>query len=95
MSELLVSFTQLQAAVGHIDTAVNGLHSGLSDCESAAKPLVASWNGAARDAYQQRQQRWTQAAEDLTGILTSIKQALVESTEHYQQTEKSNTNLFS
>jgi WXG100 family type VII secretion target len=95
MSELLVNFGQLQAAAGHIDTAIGALHTQLDDLESAAKPLISTWNGNAQDAYQQRQQQWTRAAQDLTQILQSIKKALEESTQEYIQTEKTNTSLFS
>jgi ESAT-6 family protein len=94
MSELLVTFGQLQAAVGHIDTAVGALHTQLGDLDSAARPLVGSWTGDAQLAYQERQQRWTAAAQDLTNILQGIKQALQESTDQYMQTEKANTALF-
>ncbi|GAA1802707.1 WXG100 family type VII secretion target [Planosporangium flavigriseum] len=95
MGELLVHFGQLQAAAGHIDTAIGALHSQLSDLDSAAKPLVSTWNGEAQSADQQRQQQWTRAAQDLTQILQGIKKALEESTQEYIQTEKSNTSLFS
>ncbi|NJC71921.1 WXG100 family type VII secretion target [Planosporangium thailandense] len=94
MAELLVQFGQLQAAAGHIDSAISALHTQLDDLGSAAKPLVATWNGAAQDAYQQRQQQWTRAAQDLTNILQNIKKALEESTQEYIQTEKTNTSLF-
>jgi WXG100 family type VII secretion target len=94
MSEILVNFGQLQAAAGHIDSAIGALHSQLSDLESAAKPLVSTWQGDAMAAYQQRQQQWSRAAEDLTQILQSIKKALNESTQEYIQTEKTNAGLF-
>jgi WXG100 family type VII secretion target len=93
--QLLVNFGQLQAAAGHIDQAISALHSQLDDLESAAKPLVSTWDGDAQQAYQQRQQQWTTAAQDLTQILQNIKKALTESTQEYIQTEKSNANLFS
>lgn len=96
MSDLLrVDFGQLQAAVGHIDTAVSTLNSNLSDLDSAARPLVETWNGAAREAYQARQLAWTRAAQDISSVLASIKSALQTSAEEYQQTERANTNLFS
>ncbi|MDT4989687.1 MAG: 6 kDa early secretory antigenic target [Micromonosporaceae bacterium] len=94
MSRLLVNFGQLQAAAGHIDTAISALHTGLGDLENEAKPLVGTWAGDAQTAYAQRQQQWTRAAQDLTSILQSIKKALEESTTEYIQTEKANTNLF-
>jgi early secretory antigenic target protein ESAT-6 len=94
VSELLVNFGQLQAAAGNIDSAIGALHSQLRDLETAAQPLISTWNGTAQGAYQQRQQQWSSAAEDLTQILQNIKKALVESTQEYIQTEKANTSLF-
>jgi early secretory antigenic target protein ESAT-6 len=94
MNELLVNFGQLQAAAGHIDTAISALHNQLGDLDSTAKPLISTWDGSAQAAYQQRQQQWARAAEDLTQILQSIKKALEESTQEYIQTEKTNTGLF-
>ncbi|HEV7896493.1 MAG TPA: WXG100 family type VII secretion target [Planosporangium sp.] len=95
MSELLVNFGQLQAAAGHINSAISALHTQLTDLESSAKPLVDTWDGEAQAAYQQRQQQWTRAAQDLTQILQNIKKALDESTQEYIQTEKTNAGLFS
>jgi WXG100 family type VII secretion target len=96
MSDLLkVSFGELQAAVQHIDTAVSTLNSNLSDLDSAAKPLVSTWVGAAQEAYQVRQAAWTRAAQDISSVLASIKSALQQSADQYAQTEKANTSLFS
>jgi early secretory antigenic target protein ESAT-6 len=94
MSEILVNFGQLQSAAGHINTAISALNSQLADLNSTAKPLVDTWEGSAQAAYQQRQQQWTRAAQDLTHILQSIKKALEESTQEYIQTEKTNAGLF-
>jgi WXG100 family type VII secretion target len=96
MSDLLkVSFGELQAAVQHIDTAVNTLNSNLDELDSAAKPLVSTWAGAAQEAYRARQAAWTRAAQDISSVLVSIKSALQQSAEQYAQTERANTNLFS
>ena len=91
---LLVNFPALQAASQHISTAISSLHNQLSDLESAAKPLVASWNGKAQQEYAVRQQTWTKAAQDLTTILNEIKRSLDESAREYQATEQANANLF-
>ncbi|HCT80330.1 MAG TPA: WXG100 family type VII secretion target, partial [Micromonosporaceae bacterium] len=59
------------------------------------QPLVSTWDGSAREAYQQRQQKWTQAANDLSTMLRDIKKAVEESASQYQQTENKNAALFS
>lgn len=93
--QLVVNFTALQVAAGDIQNAINTMENQLADAEQTAAPLVASWNGAARDAYQARQAVWTKAANDLSTMLRDIRMAVERSAEQYQATEQRNTNLFS
>jgi early secretory antigenic target protein ESAT-6 len=95
MSEILVQFAGLQEASQNITTALNTLRSKLDDLQREAAPLVAIWDGEARQAYEQRQQAWNSAANDIADILHRINQALQHSAEQYQATERSNANLFS
>lgn len=91
---LVVNFAALQKASADIQTALNTLQSQLAQLERDAAPLVASWDGGARQAYDVRQARWQQAATDLAEILRDIKRALDESATDYEHTEKRNTGLF-
>jgi WXG100 family type VII secretion target len=91
---LVVNFAALQKASGDIQNALNTLESQLGQLERDAAPLVAGWDGDARQAYDVRQARWRQAATDLTDILRDIKRALDDSALDYQQTERRNTGLF-
>lgn len=91
---LVVNFAALQQAGADIQNAINTMQQQLSDAESAAQPLVSTWEGAAQEAYQERQQKWRQASEELTNMLTQIKGAVEESAQEYQQTEQRNTQLF-
>jgi early secretory antigenic target protein ESAT-6 len=91
---LVVNFVALQKASADIQSALNSLHNQLAQLESDAAPLVAGWDGTAREAYDVRQAKWRQAATDLSGILRDIKQALDESAHDYQRTEHRNTGLF-
>jgi early secretory antigenic target protein ESAT-6 len=92
--KLVVNFAALHQAAGDIQNAISSMESQLHEAESTAQPLVASWDGDAKEAYQQRQQKWTQAANDLGTMLRDIKKAVEESASHYQDTEHRNTNLF-
>ena len=56
--------------------------------------LVATWSGAAREAYEQRQARWRTASQDLQAMLRDIKIAVDESAADYLNTERRNTQLF-
>jgi WXG100 family type VII secretion target len=91
---LVVNFVALQKASADIQNALNTLQTQLSQLESDAAPLVASWDGTAREAYDIRQAKWRRASTDLSNILRDIKRALDESAADYQHTEKRNTDLF-
>lgn len=91
---LLVNFGSLQQAGADIQKALNTLQSQLDQLESDARPLVATWNGAAQEAYAQRQAKWRAASQDLQNILQNIKAAVDQSTEDYINTEKQATLRF-
>jgi WXG100 family type VII secretion target len=95
MSDLLrVDFAALQQSSGSIQAAIGKMESQLSDLEAAARPLVDTWEGAAKASYQIRQDKWRQAANDLGAILRDIKGAVDESCASYQSTESRNRALF-
>ncbi|GAB1644615.1 WXG100 family type VII secretion target [Krasilnikovia sp. MM14-A1259] len=85
---LLVNFGALQQASADIQKALNELQSQLTQLESDARPLVATWSGAAQSAYADRQHRWQRASRDLQNILREIKVAVDESAADYQDTER-------
>jgi WXG100 family type VII secretion target len=91
---LVVQFGRLMAASSSIQVALNSLESQLAQLERDAAPLVATWQGEARAAYDQRQARWRQAATDMKIMLADIKRALDDSVVDYQQTERRAANLF-
>ncbi len=92
---LVVSFAALHKASDDIQTALNSLHSQLDQVEKDAAPLVASWTGDARQAYDTRQAKWRSAAGDLAGTLRAIKTAVDQSAADYLAAENSNRQLFS
>jgi early secretory antigenic target protein ESAT-6 len=92
--QLIVDFAAMQAGSTDINGALRSLHGHLEELQTAAGPLVATWSGDAQAAYAQRQQTWTNAANDLAGMLKDIQTALDDSIADYLHTEKGNTNLF-
>jgi WXG100 family type VII secretion target len=84
---LRVNFTALAEAGLDIKGAVAQLDSKLAQLESDAKPLVETWEGKAKEAYYQRQQKWTSAATDLKTILSEIQVAVDRSAQDYATTE--------
>ena len=91
---LVVNFAALQQASADIQSALGALTNQVADLERDAAPLVATWDGAAREAYDVRQARWRNAAEDLSRILRDIKVAVDESAADYHHTEQRNTGRF-
>ncbi|ADU05947.1 WXG100 family type VII secretion target [Micromonospora aurantiaca] len=91
---LVVNFAALQQAGADIQRALSTLESQLGQLERDAAPLVASWNGEAREAYEVRQSRWRAASQDLQAMLRDIKLAVEDSATDYLDTEKRNANLF-
>ncbi len=91
---LVVNFAALQQAGADIQRALSTLDSQLGQLERDAAPLVASWNGEAREAYEVRQSRWRAASQDLQAMLRDIKLAVEDSATDYLDTEKRNANLF-
>ncbi|WP_433284560.1 WXG100 family type VII secretion target [Micromonospora sp. CA-244673] len=91
---LVVNFAALQQAGADIQRALTTLESQLGQLERDAAPLVSSWSGEAREAYEQRQARWRAASQDLQTMLRDIKLAVEDSATDYLDTEKRNVNLF-
>ena len=92
---LVVNFAALEQASRDIQSAINELEGQLANLDADAKPLVATWSGAAREAYDANHLKWTNAANDLTRMLRDIKVAVDESAAEYQVTETRNANMFS
>ncbi len=91
---LVVNFAALSQASLDIQGALDALASQLTELEHDAAPLVASWEGSAREAYDVRQAQWRSAAEDLSRMLRNIKVAVDDSAADYLHTERRNTGLF-
>jgi WXG100 family type VII secretion target len=92
--QLLVNFARLEETSLHIQSAIQALDSHLDRLETDAAPLVATWSGEARLAYQERQATWRQASAHLETLLRDIKRGLDQSIADYQHTERHNANLF-
>ena len=92
--KIVINFGSLGQAAQDINNAINTMESELSNCESAAQPLVSTWEGAAQEAYGVRQTKWRSAAGDLTQMLRDIKAAVEDSAANFQQAEDRNRALF-
>jgi WXG100 family type VII secretion target len=84
---LRVNFAALAQAGADIHKALNELDQQLSQLEADARPLVATWEGSAQQAYAERQQKWSTASSHLKSILHDIKGAVHQSAQDYATTE--------
>ena len=91
---LVVNFGSLAQAAQDINNAINTMEQQLSQCEQDAQPLIATWEGAAQEAYGIRQAKWRQASQDLTTMLRQIKSAVEDSASNFQSAEDRNRALF-
>lgn len=91
---LVVNFAAMEAASSDITHALGQLTTQLDQLERDAAPLVAAWEGDARQAYDARQAQWRSAAADLSAMLRQIQVALDESAVDYRATEARNAGLF-
>jgi WXG100 family type VII secretion target len=93
-SFMKVNFGAMAAGIGDLEKAIGELDAKLADLDRQARPLVATWNGDAQQAYVTRQQGWTKSATELKTVLGQIKNAMSTSLTNYQTTENSVKNSF-
>jgi ESAT-6 family protein len=91
---LKVHFGQMQTTIDDLGRGVASLTDKLADLDRQAAPLVQTWQGDAQAAYHERQQQWTNAANELKDILNSIRKALSDSMADYSATESSIASSF-
>ena len=74
---LVVNFAALHQASADIQQALGALDTQLSQLERDAAPLVSTWDGDARQAYDVRQAAWRRAAGDLAAMAPTDIDALI------------------
>jgi early secretory antigenic target protein ESAT-6 len=91
---LVVNFAVLQSAAEDIRMTVDTMNSELDALKQALQPIVATWDGDAKNAYAARQAEWDRAANDLNTLLSSIQQAVLRSAEIMAAREQANMQRF-
>ncbi len=94
MTEIRYNFAGLNAAAESCNGAVRNMTGELDGLKSGIAPLLATWDGEAREAYFQRQTEWESAANDLRDLLGRIERALRESAAKMQAREAANRGKF-
>lgn len=90
MSEILVTFGELESARSSIQTTWTNISREMEDLKSYLRPMVETWTGDASIAYQAHQAQWDRAANDLNQVLNQIGVALGTSNQNYQEGEAAN-----
>ena len=71
---IYVDYTALDQAAKNFATRQEHLVSILENLEAGLAPMLASWEGSARDLYVEKKATWDKAANDLAALLSSIQQ---------------------
>ena len=90
MSEILVTFGELESARSSIQTTWTNISREMEDLKRYLQPMVETWTGDASSAYQAHQAQWDRSANDLNQVLNQIGVALGTSNENYQHGEAVN-----
>lgn len=90
MSEILVTFGELEGARSSIQTTWTNISREMEDLKRYLQPMVETWTGEASSAYQAHQTKWDRSAADLNQVLNQIGVALGTSNANYQAGESAN-----
>lgn len=91
MSEIKVTFGELQNLASQIQSKSQAVEQELEDLKSQIAQLDTLWQGSAQAGYQQTKTAWYQAAEDLNATLAKIGVAVNAAEQAYSETESRNT----
>ena len=85
-----VNFAELASAASSISSSAQQVQQQLEDLKQQVVKVMGSYEGAAAEAYQQKQAQWDTSAADLQAVLSSIGIAVRDAGEAYQSAEKAN-----
>jgi 6 kDa early secretory antigenic target len=92
---VLVTFGAINEAAMDTESVASQIAQQLSDLKAYLAPLVANWSGEASTEYQALQAKWDAGANDLNQVLRQMAQALRTAGDNYQNTERTNTSIWS
>jgi len=93
MSEIRVSFGEIEGAQANIARGAAAIDQQLSDLDGAIAQLQV-WDGEASEYYRQRQQQIRTSWEDMRGLLNQIATRTGAVNANFQQTEGAVRNMF-
>lgn len=94
MSELVVDFAQMLAAIDRMAKFEADVKEVLSDVDQAMATLRATWHGEASDQQAQAQQQWDTGAEQMNTSLESLKKIAQAAEKNYTNAVKKNEEMW-
>jgi len=91
---IVVNYATIIRAGEDCDSTGADLQQQFDHLKDSLKPLITTWSGGAKDAYEQAQRTWDQSFEDLKQVLAQIGSALPQIAEGYKGTDDSAQRLF-
>jgi 6 kDa early secretory antigenic target len=88
MTEIKVHYSNLNTAAQDIRDAARKIKQQLDDLETEVKRVASTWEGAAKEAYQQRQQVWDREANELQIHLEKIATQVSAANDGYQDADR-------
>lgn len=87
-------FGAIDQVTGQINAKQATLNSKLDELRHVISPLVADWEGAASESYQDKQRQWDSAALELNHVLESVGRAVGQGNADMQAREAANRGMF-
>jgi len=94
MSELVVDFAQMLAAIDRMAKFEADVKEVLSDVDQAMATLRATWHGEASDQQAQAQQQWDTGAEQMNTSLDQLKKIAQAAEKNYTDAVKKNGEMW-
>jgi WXG100 family type VII secretion target len=94
MSELVVDFAKMLAAIDHMQKFEEEVKGVLSDVDQAMATLRATWHGEASDQQAQAQQQWDTGAEQMNTSLEQLKKIAQAAEKNYTDAVKKNGEMW-
>ncbi|MBB5165773.1 WXG100 family type VII secretion target [Mycobacterium sp. AZCC_0083] len=94
MSELVVDFAQMLAAIDRMQKFEKDVTEVLSDVDHAMATLRATWHGDASDQQAQAQQQWDTGAEQMKTSLDQLKKIAQAAEKNYTDAVKKNGEMW-
>jgi WXG100 family type VII secretion target len=94
MSELVVDFAQMLAAIDRMQKFEKDVTEVLSDVDQAMATLRSTWHGEASDQQAQAQQQWDTGAEQMKTSLDQLKKIAQAAEKNYTDAVKKNGEMW-